>query len=245
MNSVKFAACGAAVVLCFAQPFASAAESGAEATRPEEIIVTAAPLGDVLQSSQVLSGAELLLKTAPTLGETLANEPGISSTYFGPAASRPVIRGLSGSRVQMLSDSIATLDVSDVSPDHGVAVEPLLADQVEIIRGPATLLYGSAAAGGVINVKDNRIPEAPAEAFGGGVEVRGDTAADERAVVGASMEASGLLPGISMGSLVKPTTSISQALQRPTRPNDRPTRRRALLPTATAKATGSRPDCPG
>ncbi|MDH3978479.1 MAG: TonB-dependent receptor [Gammaproteobacteria bacterium] len=151
----------------------------------EEMVVTAAPLGDVLQSSQVLSGEELMLKSSPTLGETLSNEPGISSTYFGPAASRPIIRGLSGSRVQMLSDSISTLDVSDVSPDHAVAVEPLLADQIEIIRGPATLLYGSSAAGGVINVSDNRIPEATAEQlFGGAVEVRGDTAAEERAYVG-------------------------------------------------------------
>lgn len=151
----------------------------------EEVVVTAAPLRDVLQPSQVLGGDELLLKTAPTLGETLGNELGVSSTYFGPASSRPVIRGLSGSRVKMLTDSVSTLDASDVSPDHAVAVEPLLADQVEIIRGPTTLLYGSSAAGGVVNVSDNRIPEYPAEQpIGGGIELRGDTAAEERAIVG-------------------------------------------------------------
>ena len=151
----------------------------------EEIIVRATPLGDVLQPSEVLSDEQLLLRTSPTLGETLANELGVNSSYFGPASSRPVIRGLAGSRVKMLSDSISTLDVSDVSPDHAVAVEPLLADSIEIIRGPTTLLYGSAAAGGVVNVTDNRIPRAPAEkSFGGVVELRGDTAAEERSAVG-------------------------------------------------------------
>lgn len=151
----------------------------------DELVVTASPLGDILQPSEVLGGDQLLLKSAPTIGETLSGELGVSSTYFGPAASRPVIRGLSGSRVKMLSDSVSTLDVSDVSPDHAVAVEPLLADQVEIIRGPTTLLYGSAAAGGVVNVSDNRIPEEPTDKIvGGGIEVRGDTAAEERAIVG-------------------------------------------------------------
>ncbi len=151
----------------------------------DEVIVTAAPLGDFLQPSRVLGDEELLLKRESTLGETLANELGVSSSYFGPAASRPIIRGLSGSRVTMLSDAISTLDVSDVSSDHGVAVEPLLAEQVEIIRGPATLVYGNAAAGGVVNVLDNRIPKRlPESPFGGGVELRGDTAAEERAVVG-------------------------------------------------------------
>lgn len=151
----------------------------------DEVVVTATPLDDMLQPAQVLSGDQLLLKTAPTLGETLANELGVNSSYFGPAASRPVIRGLAGSRVTMLTDSVSTLDVSDVSPDHAVAVEPLLADQIEIIRGPTTLLYGSAAAGGVINVTDSRIPQAPAEKLvSGGIELRGDTAAEERAAVG-------------------------------------------------------------
>jgi len=152
---------------------------------PEELTVTAVSLPGLLQPYQVLSGEELLLKTAPTLGETLASEPGISSTYFGPAASRPIIRGLSGSRVTMLQDSASSLDVADVSPDHAVPIETLLADQVEIIRGPSSLLYGSTAAGGLVNVVDNRIPSAPAETpVSGAVEVRGDTAAEERTVVG-------------------------------------------------------------
>lgn len=155
-----------------------------EQSELEEIIVTATPLGDVLQPSEVLSGDQLLLKGAPSIGETLANELGISSSYFGPAASRPIIRGLGGSRVTILTDSVSTLDASDVSPDHAVGVEPLLADQIEIIRGPTTLLYGSAAAGGVVNVSDSRIPEElPEKTLSGGIEVRADTAAEERGIV--------------------------------------------------------------
>ncbi len=151
----------------------------------DEITVTAVPLADWLQPTQVLSGDELLRKNAPTLGETLANELGVSSSYFGPSASRPIIRGLSGSRVTMLTDSASALDVSDVSPDHAIAIEVLLADQIEVIRGPATLLYGSTAAGGIVNVVDSRIPKAPSERpVSGALEVRGDTAADERALVG-------------------------------------------------------------
>lgn len=180
MRVVSIAAAAATVVgICLAE---SQSLAGG---RTEEIVVTASPLGDVLQPSEVVSGDELLLNAAPTLGETLANQLGVSSSYFGPASSRPIIRGLAGSRVKMLSDSVSTLDVSDVSPDHAVAVETLLADQIEIIRGPATLLYGSSAAGGVINVSDSRIPEAPAEKLiSGGIELRGDTAAEERTFVG-------------------------------------------------------------
>lgn len=177
-KSIRVAAMSTLIVA-----LASAAHSAP--SESEEIVVTASPLGDILQPSEVLSGEQLLLKSAPTIGESLSSELGVSSTYFGPASSRPVIRGLSGSRVKMLTDSVSTLDVSDVSPDHAVAVEPLLADKVEIIRGPTTLLFGSAAAGGVVNVSDNRIPEAaPDKAIAGGIELRGDTAAEERALVG-------------------------------------------------------------
>ncbi|WP_405233780.1 TonB-dependent receptor [Lentisalinibacter salinarum] len=151
----------------------------------EEIVVTAAPLGDVLQPTSVFKGDELLTDRAPTLGETLAAQPGVSSSYFGPASSRPIIRGLGGSQVIMLSDGISSLDAADVSADHAVSIEPLLAEAIEIIRGPTTLLYGNSAAGGVVNVIDNRIPRRPAEApVSGAVEARADTAAGERALVG-------------------------------------------------------------
>ncbi len=151
----------------------------------EEIVVTAAPLGDVLQPTSVFKGAELFTGRAPTLGETLAAQPGVSSSYFGPASSRPIIRGLGGSQVIMLSDGISSLDAADVSADHAVTIEPLLAEAIEIIRGPTTLLYGNSAAGGVVNVIDNRIPKRPVEQpIGGAVEVRADTAAEERTAVG-------------------------------------------------------------
>lgn len=154
-------------------------------TQPEVITVTATPLGNILQPAQLLTSEELMLRNAPTIGETLANELGVSSTYFGPGASRPIIRGLGGSRVTMLSDRTSTMDASALSPDHAVAVEMLLADEVEIIRGPTSILYGSSAAGGIVNVIDSRIPKIVAEEpIAGAVEVRGDTAADERAIVG-------------------------------------------------------------
>ena len=101
---------------------------------------------------------QLLTKATASIGETLANEVGISATYFGPVAGRPIIRGQDGPRISVLDSGISTLDVADLSPDHAVPIEPLFADQIEVIRGPATLLYGSSAAGGVVNVVDNRIP---------------------------------------------------------------------------------------
>lgn len=151
----------------------------------EEITVTASPLGDVLQPTRVLDEEVLFVRKSATLGETLDGELGVSSSYFGPASSRPIIRGLGGSRVQMLSDTIASLDVADVSADHAVTIEPLLAEGIEVIRGPTTLLYGSGAAGGVVNVLDNRIPSIyPDAPLSGAFEVRADTAAAERAFVG-------------------------------------------------------------
>jgi len=109
------------------------------------------------QPASVLSGDALTLELAPTIGETVAREPGVHSTFFGPAASRPVIRGLGGDRVQVLTDGLATLDASGVSHDHAVAVDPALADQVEVLHGPSTLLYGSGAASGLVNVVTNRL----------------------------------------------------------------------------------------
>lgn len=150
-----------------------------------EILVTVTPLDDVAQPTMVLDEGALLLRLAPTLGETLERQLGVSSSYFGPAASRPVIRGLSGSRVTVLADAVSALDLSDVSPDHAVTVEPLLADGVEIIRGPATLQFGSSAAGGVVNVLDSRVPSVlPGEPVSGRFEIRGNTVAEARAVVG-------------------------------------------------------------
>jgi len=153
-----------------------------------EIVVTAVPIagaaGDLTQPVTLLAGDALRLDLAPSLGETLTRQPGISSTFFGPAASRPVIRGIGGDRVQVLTDGLASPDASGLSEDHAVAVEPALAQQIEIVRGPATLLYGSGAAGGVVNVVTTRLHERRHEGLSGVIEGRGESALDEAALSG-------------------------------------------------------------
>ena len=126
-----------------------------------DIIITAPFLQsekDVLQGTTVVSGEELTRELRPTIGETLARQPGVSATSFGPSASRPVLRGLQGDRVRVLTDGIGSIDVSNTSVDHAVVIDPLLAERVEVLRGPSALLFGSSAIGGVVNVIDNRIP---------------------------------------------------------------------------------------
>ena len=153
-----------------------------------EVVITSTPidlaLSGTAQSATVLAGDGLALKLASSIGETVAAEPGVHSTYFGPGASRPVIRGLGGDRVLVLTDGLATLDASGLSEDHAVAIDPALADQIEVVRGPAALLYGTGASGGIVNVVTNRIHDSLPDALGGLVELRGDTAHDERAVAG-------------------------------------------------------------
>ncbi|NOQ77102.1 MAG: TonB-dependent receptor plug domain-containing protein, partial [Methylococcaceae bacterium] len=107
----------------------------------------------------ILSGDELRMKASSSIGETLKNEPGITSQSFGPGVGQPVIRGQSGSRVHVLQNGLGSLDVSSLSPDHSNSTEALWAERIEVLRGPATLLYGSGAIGGVVNVLDNRIPD--------------------------------------------------------------------------------------
>lgn len=128
---------------------------------------------DLAQSTTVLAGRALLLKQRPTLGATLGGETGISDSYFGPGASRPIVRGLDGERVRILENGLALLDASANSPDHAVAVEPFLVDRIEAVRGPAALLYGNAAVGGVVNVISHRIEtELHDERVRGGAEGR-------------------------------------------------------------------------
>jgi iron complex outermembrane receptor protein len=151
----------------------------------DEILVTASPdvrsRYEVAQPTSVMSREELQERVQPTLGETLSNEPGVTSTFFGQGASRPVIRGLGGDRIRVLDSGVGAGDASTTSPDHAVSIDPLSAERIEVLRGPATLLYGSSAVGGVVNVIDNRIPdELPGEALGGTFELRGGTVADER-----------------------------------------------------------------
>ena len=148
----------------------------------EAVTVTGVPLGqsaeEIIAPVAVLSGEELDIRKANTLGETVSSIPGVSTTYFGPGVGRPVIRGLDGSRVAILSDGLGSDDVSNVSQDHAVAIEPFLADQIEVLKGPATLLYGSGAIGGVVNTVDGRIREtALDEPLGGRAELRYDAGA--------------------------------------------------------------------
>jgi iron complex outermembrane receptor protein len=106
-----------------------------------------------------LSGTRLQRKKQSTVGETLAHETGVTSSQFGPNASRPVIRGMDGDRIRVLQNGTGVLDASAASPDHGVAIDPLVVDRIEIVRGPGALLYGSNAIGGVVNMVTTRIPE--------------------------------------------------------------------------------------
>jgi iron complex outermembrane receptor protein len=127
----------------------------------ETIIVTSplpTKLSDATAPVTVLSGDDLSMKMGHTIGETLKQELGITSQSFGPGVGTPVIRGQSGPRVRVLENGIGSNDVSQLSPDHATSIEPAMAESIEVLRGPATLLYGSGAMGGVVNIIDNRIP---------------------------------------------------------------------------------------
>lgn len=138
-----------------------------------------------LQRVDRVSGEELRRNAQATLGESLGWQPGVSSSYFGPAASRPVVRGFEGVRVRMLRDDLGTFDLSDLSPDHGVALEPFLLDSVEVHRGPASLLYGNSAIGGAINARSKILArERPGQPISGGWESTYDTQGDGRAGAG-------------------------------------------------------------
>lgn len=150
-----------------------------------EVTVTGMPMGvaDMAAPASVLDGEVWTLRRAATLGESLSGEPGIQATHFGAGASRPIIRGMDGPRIGVLANGMELHDASTISPDHAVTTEPLLATQVEILRGPAALVHGGAV-GGVVNVVDQKIPTAvPANGIQGSAEVRLGTAASERAGV--------------------------------------------------------------
>lgn len=125
------------------------------------VTITGNPLGatDLIAPTESYSGAGLLLRSKSTLGETLDGTPGVSSSYFGPNASRPIIRGLDGDRVRILQNSGASVDASGLSNDHAVPSDPISMERIEVLRGPGALMYGGSAVGGVVNVIDNRIPQ--------------------------------------------------------------------------------------
>ena len=120
---------------------------------------------ELVHPVDIVTGDELESRRRGTLGEVLEHRPGIANGSFGPGAGRPIIRGQGGPRVQVLDNGISTMDASSISPDHAVAVDPLNADRVEIIKGPATLIYGGAASAGVVNVIDDRLPDTVTPGF--------------------------------------------------------------------------------
>lgn len=179
-----------AAILLLASALAASAQEVLESLEApvelEELAVTAtAPesppsLGMLsLPTVEVVSGEELQRNAQGTIGETLGWQPGVSSSYFGPASSRPVVRGFEGVRVKMLRDDLGTFDLSDLSPDHAVALEPFLLDSVEIHRGPASLLYGNSAIGGAVNARSKVLARERTErALSGGWESSFDTQGD-------------------------------------------------------------------
>ncbi len=129
--------------------------------------------GIALQPVTEMSGEKLARRAQGTLGGTLAWEPGVTSAYFGPGSSRPIIRGFDGFRVKMLRDDLSTMDLSDTSPDHGIGLEPLLAESLEVHRGPSALLYGNSAIGGAVNTRSRTLTrELPLSALTGGLDSR-------------------------------------------------------------------------
>src|SRR5688572_9542196 len=185
-----------ALALAIALPFASQAAQPADAAgaadqhdhqQPTDLAgveVKATPLAgtaeDLARPVEVLTGEKLDEMKANSIGETVSKLPGVQSSYFGPGVGRPIVRGFDGARVQVLIDGLGSGDVSTVSVDHAVSVEPFLADQIEVLKGPATLLYGSGAIGGAVNVVDGRIPEGVTdEPLQGRAELRGNSVNDE------------------------------------------------------------------
>jgi len=155
-----------------------------------EIVVSAVGLTqlDVLAGTSVVEGVELQRNQNGQLGEVLAKLPGVSATSFSPGASRPVLRGFQGERVRVLVDGIGTIDVSNTSVDHATTIDPLTAESIEVLRGPAVLLYGSSAIGGAVNVIDKRIPQRRlTEKFHLDMNLAADTASDLREA-GASLD---------------------------------------------------------
>ena len=160
--------------------------SGAPATALEEVTITAQPSPNASLSvpAQQLSGSALAQRLGSTLGETLDNLPGVANSSFGPNVGRPVIRGLEGERIRILQNSGANMDVSGLSFDHAVPLDPLTSERIEVLRGPATLLYSSSAVGGLVNVIDHRIARERTFDEQGGVlgkaELRAGGASHER-----------------------------------------------------------------
>lgn len=159
---------------------------GASAGVIEEVMVIAHPLSGegMAQPTTVMEGPALKRSVAGSLGETLARQPGVNSASFGQAVGRPVIHGLGGARVRIMEDRIDSMDASATSADHAGTIEPFLADRIEVLKGASTLLYGSGAIGGVVDVHSGRVPHRVPERIEGRMEIRGTDNADQRTAAG-------------------------------------------------------------
>lgn len=166
----------------------SAALAQSQAPAPAQtldpVIITFSPLPrtelDTLQPVNLLRGDELRLQESTSLGETLARQLGVQSSAYGPGAGRPIIRGQDAARVRITESGLGVADVSSLSPDHRVAADTFNSQQVEVLRGPGTLLYGSGASGGLVNIVSQRIPQQRLSEFGAGLHLRGASAERER-----------------------------------------------------------------
>ncbi len=150
-------------------------------TRDQSVTVTGSSVGrGEAAPVSVLTGDELERRRGTSIGDTLSRLPGVSSSYFGPNANRPTIRGQDGERVRILANGGASADASTLSFDHAVPIDPLVIERLEVLRGPAALLYGGSAVGGVVNTIDNRIPSATQDGLHAGALLRLGGAARER-----------------------------------------------------------------
>lgn len=167
-----------------------AKDSKNSVTNLPEVRVTANPLGsrELSTPSSIVTGDELAFRQQASLGETLNGLPGVSSSYFGPYASRPIIRGMDGDRIRILRDGTDALDASALSQDHAVPEDPMGLDRIEVLRGPAALLYGGNAVGGVVNTIDGRIPRESVDGVHGKVE-SGFSGANNDRHAGAAVDA--------------------------------------------------------
>ena len=148
----------------------------------KEIVVTAPYVErlDILSGTSALSGEKLAAESQGQIGDMLTQIPGVSATSFSPGASRPVLRGFQGNRVAVLTDGIGNIDASNTSADHAVTIDALTTERIEVLRGPAVLLFGGQAVGGAVNVIDKRIPRAvPQEAVHVDAILGYSTASDE------------------------------------------------------------------
>lgn len=148
----------------------------------EEVVIRAHPLSaeGLAQPVAVLEGDTLKRNLAASLGETLQAVAGVHSASFGQASGRPIVRGLGGARVKVMEDRIDSQDVSVASPDHATTIDPFVAQSIEVLKGPSTLLYGTGAVGGVVDVHTGRVPHAVPEVLDGGIEIRGTDNAKQR-----------------------------------------------------------------